>query len=187
MITQYIENILEPHFIDNWLLNLILAMALIMLLVGHGRWNRLHTGVTAILGGYSFYGVWHKIYPSWTFVSSGTGNRYMHTCISLVFFISVIAGMWLCMEDEKYNVIVLYVSSAVIAASLLAADPIGPRCFYASYLLMGVALLRCLRRLVLEMEESAADCQLVLCSVPVLLLCFIFYGCSAQSEEDGYY
>lgn len=174
MITKYMEEISDPLFTDNWLLNLFLAMSIIMLLARHGRWNRPATGVAAILGGYSFYGVWHKIYPSWTFVNSETGNRYIQAGISLVFFACMIAGMWLCMEEEKCTAIVRYVCAAAIAAPLLAADPIGARCFYASYLLMGTAMLRCLRRLIRETEKPAADCQLVLSAVLALLLCFIF-------------
>jgi len=174
MITQYTEAVSDPLFIDNWLLNLILAITIIMLLVKHGRWNSLHTGVTAILGGYAFYGVWHKIYPSWTFLNSETGNRLIQAGMSLVFFVCVIIGMWLCMEEEKYTAVILYVCAAAIALPLLVADPIGARCFYASYLLTGAALLRCLCRLIRETEETAADCQLILSAVTALLLCFIF-------------
>ncbi len=54
--------------------------------------------------------------------------------LSMLFFINVLLCIWMFTEkEERISICITYLGSLAFAAPLIAADPIGPRCFYISY------------------------------------------------------
>lgn len=143
MYRQFAEQILGPLFLDNWLLNTLIAAVLILCIVRAHRKTAADTLPALVLCGYSLYCIWHKIYPSWVFAGNTSLNQLIEIGISFLFFVSVLSCVWRYVSPgERLGILILYVSSCVMSAPLMAADPVGARCFYVSYLFQAMALLK---------------------------------------------
>lgn len=149
MYHQLADRILNPLFLDNWLLNALLAAVVILCIIRSRKKTVLNTLTALVLCGYSLYGIWHKVYPAWVFFGGSNLNHLAELGLTFLFFVCVLAGVWKHVSaDRRLWTCVLYVSSALVAVPLVAANPIGSRCFYVSYLFQAVALLGILDDLV---------------------------------------
>lgn len=148
MYHQFADKILDPLFLNNWLLNALFAAAIIFCIIRSHRKSVFSTLLTLVLCGYSLYGVWHKIYPAWVFFGNSNLNRLTEIGISFLFFAAVLLGVWrYTAPGERLCICVLYLSAAVVSIPLLTANPIGARCFYVSYLFQSLALLKLLKHI----------------------------------------
>ena len=66
--------------------------------------------------------------------------------LSMLFFINVLLCIWMFTEkEERISICITYLGSLAFAAPLIAADPIGPRCFYISYVFEVLAVAKILQ------------------------------------------
>ena len=56
-------------------------------------------------------------------------------------------------KEERLSICITYLGSLAFAAPLIAADPIGPRCFYISYVFEVLAAVKILQYLLKKREE----------------------------------
>ena len=62
-------------------------------------------------------------------------NNGINTILAILFFANVLLCIWNVVDkNERISMCILYLSSGAVAAPLLAANPIGARCFYISYI-----------------------------------------------------
>lgn len=143
MIRQFYTEISDHLFLNNWLLNVLLAGILIYFIARKNMRGPLSMEMLLVFCGYSVYSVFHKIYPAWVFTGNEDINNLVEAFLSLLFFVNVLLCIWLCIEGkEKYSAYILYLCSAVVSVPLVAANPIGPRCFYISYIFQALVLLK---------------------------------------------
>jgi uncharacterized membrane protein YqjE len=173
MYEQFSTTIMENLFLNNRVLNLLFAVVLIGLLIHRGK--KRFTGFAAcVLCGFSFYSIWMLICPGWIFAGNEMLNSLIQTLLCILYFLTVLFVIWETVSKEvRYSVCVLYLSAAVVTAPLLAASPIGPRCFYISYILECMALLKLVQYL---FDEKNIDCYYptVILSVLALLIGIVY-------------
>ena len=122
-------------------LNILLIIVLLILIQKSGRKTFATIEMTIVFCGYSVYSVFHKIYPQWVFDSDQNLNNAINTMLAILFFANVLLCIWKNVDrKEGISMCILYLSSGAVAAPLLAANPIGARCFYVLYFSGAVAV-----------------------------------------------
>lgn len=146
MYHQLCDVILDNLFLNNTVLNVLMVTALILLIMRREKrmWSNL--AMTAFSVFFGIYCIWNKTSPD---LRVGAAEDIIKLVVSAVWFLCMLLCVWKNMEGRgKYSVCVLLCSSAAAAVPLLAANPIGPRCFYFCYVLQCVALLKIVAYLV---------------------------------------
>ena len=155
MAQQFISKIWYHLLLNNWILNIVLAGLLLFLIIKKNRKNILSVEMTVVFCGYSTYSVFHKICPEWVFDGNQMLNHGINTALSILFFANVLLCIWQYVDKkERISICILYLSAAVVAMPLLAANPIGARCFYVSYVFQALAAVKLLKFLVEKAEIS---------------------------------
>lgn len=134
MVGQFCYKISDTLFLNNWLLNVLLAALVIALIVKAGKLTFGSGFHIVILTGYSFYSVWHKLYPVWTFTVVDNYEMGIRTLLAGLFWFAVVWGIWKYAGEQRFEIGVLYLSALVVSLPLLVANPIGPRCFFMAYI-----------------------------------------------------
>lgn len=143
MIRKFYEEIAGPLFLENYLLNILLSAVLIAWIIRKNEKSLLSVEMIFVFGSYALYSFWHKVYPAWIFVTDEEVNRILELSFSLLFFFHVLLCIRKYVEsDRKYGICMLYASSLGMALPLMAASPIGVRCFYVTYVLQSLTVLR---------------------------------------------
>lgn len=177
MIGQFCYKISDTLFLDNWLLNILLAILIIALIVKAGKltWEtRIHI---IVLVGYALYSVWHKVYPTWCFTVVDNYEMGIRTLLAGCFWLAVVWGIWKYTGKAKYEIVVLYISALIVSMPLLVANPIGPRCFYMAYILEVVVI----GKLAGIAAESVLKSAFTPSIVGILLICVLaVYGHMAK-------
>ena len=141
MVEQFISKIWYHLLINNWILNVILAGILLFLIIKRGKKDFLTAEMSVVFCGFSVYSVFHKVYPQWVFDSNEMLNNGINTILAILFFANVLLCIWQNVDKkERVSMCILYLSAGAVAAPLLAANPIGARCFYVSYIFQAVYL-----------------------------------------------
>lgn len=149
MYQQFSNTILDSLFLNNWILNILLAAALLYLIMRRGKRNLGNTWMALAICGFAVFSVWNMVCPEWVFLGNENLNNLVKIFLSLLWFVSVLLAVWNNMEgSHRYEICVLYLMAAMAAAPLLAANPIGERCFYISYILESLALLKIVRYII---------------------------------------
>ncbi len=174
MWSQFIDRILDPLFLNNWLLNTLLAGAVFCCMVRSRKKTPGTVLLSLVLCGYPVYSIWHRIYPAWVFSGTTGLNHLIQAGLSFLFFGSVLAGIWnYTRPEERMGICVLYMSSVLVSVPLMAANPIGERCFYVSYLFQCAALLRIVRGLIQTRQTDLYYPNLIT-GFSCVLLCIIY-------------
>ncbi|MCD7885432.1 MAG: hypothetical protein LUI87_17285 [Lachnospiraceae bacterium] len=158
MYYQLRDQIMDHLFLNNALLNVSLAIVIVCLLMRaeastslhlrkagkKGKKHSLLDACTAlIVCGFAFYSVWHSIRPNWRFSSDEGTNNLVELLLCALFFMFVLLGIWRTVDSsERISICILYLCAAVSAVPLMAASPIGARCFYFNYVLQCLTVLR---------------------------------------------
>jgi len=155
MYYQLRDKIMDHLFINNVVLNITFAVVIVCLLIrkekyscskiqGDGRKHSLWDALIALsVWGYACYCVWHSIFPDWKFISDEGKNNFVELLFSGLFFISVLIAIWRTVDSSRRtSFCILYLCSILSAAPLMAANPIGARCFYFNYALQCLTVLK---------------------------------------------
>lgn len=148
LVEQFILKLWDDLLLNNWILNIMLASA-VLYFVWKNEKKRL---VSAILGiilcGYCTYSVFHRINPAWEFSGNEMVNGGIEMILSLMFVLSISLGIWRCLNNnQRYSILVLYICSICVVLPLLAANPIGSRCFFVSYVFQAIVFLKLIREI----------------------------------------
>lgn len=174
MARQFISNIWYHLSINNWVLNILLIIVLLILIQKSGRKTFATIEMTVVFCGYSVYSVFHKIYPQWVFDSDQNLNNAINTMLAILFFANVLLCIWKNVDrKEGISMCILYLSSGAVAAPLLAANPIGARCFYVSYIFQALLLLKLLRYLT-GRYRTELFYPILITGMAVCVLCVIY-------------
>ena len=103
MARQFISNIWYHLSINNWVLNILLIIVLLILIQKSGRKTFATIEMTIVFCGYSVYSVFHKIYPQWVFDSDQNLNNAINTMLAILFFANVLLCIWKNVEQERGN------------------------------------------------------------------------------------
>lgn len=163
----------DDLLLNNWLLNILLA-GTVLYLIGKREKNKFAATLFGlILCGYGTYSVFHRVNPSWYFVGNESLNQWIEVVLGMLFVGTVVAGIWRCEEkSRRASICMLVLCSVFVAMPLLAANPIGARCFFASYIFQVVALLKLLQDILKEKKNLYLPCVCVL--TIVLALCVMY-------------
>lgn len=155
MVEQFVSKIWYHLLLNNWILNTALICVLLFLIIKKSKKNVLSVEMTLVFCGYGVYSAFHKIYPKWVFDSSEMLNHGINTALSVLFFVNVLLCIWLYADQkQKLSICILYLSSAAVAMPLLAANPIGARCFYVSYIFQTLAVVKLIQSLIRNSKLS---------------------------------
>lgn len=166
MFQQFCNKITDHLFLNNWLLDLLLAGVLLYMLAKKNRKDLLAVEMVLVFCGYATYGIFHKIYPAWVFTGNENLNDMVETGMAFLFFANVLLCIWSCMDaEEKIPVCILYLCALAVAVPLVAANPIGSRCLYAAYIFQSLVLLRLCAYVGKDFRESLF--------LPALILAFV--------------
>lgn len=150
IINLYSTQISDNLFLNNYLLNAILAITCIIIITKHLNKNIVYNLIgniqIFILSTYMIYGFVHKVYPAWNIFTSPDKTLIFNALYSLLFFVCIISVIIIYINNEglRMKIFMMYGSSLAVAMPLVIANPIGPRCFYASYVFTIISTLQLL-------------------------------------------
>ncbi len=148
MYQKLSAEIMDYLFTNNRALNLVFAALVVCLLVRRTRKTLPDILSALMVCGFALYSAWLHSNPDWVFLANSTVNNTIELLLCTLYFVSVLFCIWQNVEASyRLAVIVLYFCAALSAAPLMAADPIGSRCFYLNYVLqcaVAIALTECL-------------------------------------------
>lgn len=154
-ISVFCETISEYIFLKNWLINGLLAVVLTGIIIKSRKKTLLTAEMVLVFCGYAVYSIWHRLDNGWIFVTNSVWNDRIETVLALIFWANVLLCVWIFVKDEsRYFICILYASALAVAVPLLAAAPIGARCFYVSYVLECAALLKLCRYVLRENDRD---------------------------------
>ena len=134
LLQRFVVRIWTNLVLNNWVLTVILAVLLTALILKKRKQSFASAEMLVVFWGYSVYSIFHRICPEWTFDGNQAVDRGIMALLSMLFFINVLLCIWMFTEkEERISICITYLGSLAFAAPLIAADPIGPRCFYISY------------------------------------------------------
>lgn len=185
MISQLRDRIMEPLCLNNVMLNILLVVVLLTLMTRSRRRSPADLWMAMVLCGFAVYNGFHRLYPSWTFVQNEAHNKTIQLFLCVIFFLHVLWCLWRHAR-RKVMCCVLWMSAALAAAPLLAASPIGPRCFYFSYVLMVLTVLMVLAELMeTQTGRMYIPCAALLAVTASLCIIYLrmFYAIGAADHE----
>ncbi|MCD7956449.1 MAG: DUF6056 family protein [Lachnospiraceae bacterium] len=143
MYYQLRDQMMDHLFINNVVLNVFIAVVVLCLLIRKGGRSFLDAFASLMVCGFAFYCVWHSFSPDWKFSADEGTNNLIELLFCALFFGSVLISTWRTVDPERrLSICILYLCSAVSAAPLMAASPIGARCFYFNYILQCLTALK---------------------------------------------
>ncbi|MGL6104543.1 DUF6056 family protein [Romboutsia sp.] len=152
IVDLYVSQMSDTLFLNNWLLNTVLIVICLIILLCKINNNRDRVNMFVanlqmfILSTYMVYGLCYKVYPAWNIFSNPQKTDYFNALFSLVFFVCVLSVILIYIEEFglKMKIFMVYGSAFAVAMPLIVANPIGPRCFFASYIFMAIAVIQLL-------------------------------------------
>lgn len=154
LLQRFAARIWTNLVLNNWVLTVIFTVLLTVLILKKRKQSFAAAEMLVVFWGYSAYSILHKICPEWIFAGTQAVDRGIMAFLSIVFFINVILCVWMFTEkEERLSICITYLGSLAFAAPLIAADPIGPRCFYISYVFEVLAAVKILQYLLKKREE----------------------------------
>ena len=182
IIDLYTNQMSDTLFLNNWLLNTILSLLCIFIVLNNikatsNKGSKVIGNLQVfVLSTYMVYGVINKIYPAWNIFTNPEKTSYFNALYSLLFFVVVLSVILMYIHNNglKMKMFMIYGSSLALAMPLVIANPIGPRCFYASYIFMVITVLQLLMYIVNGYNFDLSIFSSVIAGVLVSLCAF--YG-----------
>lgn len=150
IVDLYVNQMSNTLFLNNWLLNSVLVIICLIIVLNSINRNRANILISNlqvfILSTYMVYSLCYKAYPGWGIFSNPNKTAYFNAIFSLIFFICVLSVILIYIDGFglKMKIFMVYGSAFAVAMPLIVANPIGPRCFFASYIFMVVATIQLL-------------------------------------------
>ena len=136
--TNYFDVIFKDAIFNNIVLNILLALALTLMLV------KFHSKIKKIPAYGCVAFIWFFVcYSFITCVRKGYQNgenELINGALTALFVLSVLLMLFLApLENEKkYPLLFSGLSALIMVAPLFVVTPIGPRCFFCSYVMLSL-------------------------------------------------
>lgn len=176
----YVNQISSNLFLNNYLLNTLIAVLCVIIVQKYMKYYK--SKVTNIIGNiqifilstYALYSLCYKLYPAWKIFTSAQKTAGFNAIYSLVFFFTVLSVILIYIEGYglKMNMFMIYGSSLAVAMPLIVAQPIGPRCFFASYVFMIITTLQLFVYVLNDSNFDFSSFSIMLGSLLVMLCVF---------------
>lgn len=181
---------LTNGFKNNSILLAIIAILLIVL-ISKRKENTRRVIIAAILLSFAtFFCIWMNLNPNWQLFGHHKITLIFTCLLSAIHSISVLVIMSDTLVGvSKYKTILFWTSSIVIMAPLLLADPIGARCFIATYVFQCLTALILLQELLDSSNYSKSAIISIALSIAIAIsicYCSIFsqVGSAMRSREE---
>ncbi len=156
------------------------------------RTRILRTINSCILTGTSAYFFFANILEWDEKIEAYTAFFLLDVLMFVLFIISVMMTVILCVKEteQRSRSLFFLISAFVLVGPLLFVTPVGPRCFYASYIFTGLAFLNIVAYII-EQEHwnlrrlAAPACVLMACVTAYYLYIFFNIG-EVEQERDSY-
>ncbi len=182
-IIKYIEEMSDSLFFKNFILNICFAVICLILLAKakpdeHKKSIFYSKGVKiflqTILISFSLYQILYQFYPSWNILNNEVYTARFNAVFAGVFMVCVLLCIVLFVSPmgRKMRMLAFSLGGIASAAPLLAAEPIGPRCFLTSYTLLAM----CVIDLILYVKDLYYErVHLEKLMLPVFAAVYVFY------------
>lgn len=109
-----------------------------------------------------------KIFPTRFNINESLKSCCIDIFILIIFFVLILITLYYYIDDYKYKsrAILFWISSFTSVAPMLFVKPLGPRCFYISYVFIVVVITN-LMKYIIEINK-------IKCSILKIALCIIF-------------
>lgn len=177
-------------FKNNSILLCIIGVLLIALIASSNKKSLRMKVATVTLGFSMAYCLWMNRNPGWHLTYHEKTDVLLEGLVMAIYVISV--AILLCdtlSGNQRKKALLLWLSSFLILVPLIVADPIGARCFFATYVFECVIALLLLNELAEKRGLSTSFLSLVACGM-ALTLCitycsiFTFVGQSLREREQ---
>lgn len=180
IVDLYTNQMSDALFLNNALLNTVLAVLSIIIILkfvtnNYSRNNILVGNIQIfILSTYTIYGICNKLYPAWSIFTNPQKTGYFNASYSLLFFACVLSVILIYIDGMglKMKIFMIYGSSLALAMPLVIANPIGHRCFFASYIFMVITALQLLVYIVNFSNFKLNSISLIISSFLVMICAF---------------
>lgn len=189
---NYFDEIGKQMILDNVVLEVLLAVIVTILFVErykdageNGRKRAVSKASLMILDLSVFYGLVTRINPLWD-RSLGRG-KCLDGCVNVAFWCALIVFTFCVVADEMIKNRMIYILLGIACAngSLLFVTPIGPRCFFVTYVLTIWYCAECLFILNLNGATKRFVIQMtVMMTMFVLLMNFVIYRRTYVEDQE---
>ncbi len=173
------DEMLDWMFFDNVLLSIVLAVLVLLLVIRSARYVWVQYLTIPVLCVYPCYVVCNQLHPEWVFSTDPGRQHTVQLLLGGLFVLAVLAGIiGSIASSERWKLAMLYICAFGAAMPLTAANPIGARCFYFSYILQAAAAVRLAAYLLSTKETRVTGRQLrmLILTMAGLSLCLaVFY------------
>lgn len=186
---NYFDTIGKQMILNNIILELFAAVVVTILYmqkINEGKDQRhILEGSVVLIDVSVLYGLITRINNSWS--QSYALGKYIDGFVNLVFWSAlIIFTLFMTIEESKKARMLMIVFGIVCACgSLLMVSPIGPRCFFASYVLMIWYCVECLSLITINPEWKGMVLKITL-MMTGLILCmnFAIYGALYKQDKQ---
>lgn len=101
--------------------------------------------IISILTSYISYNIFIKVVGNSYILANNTWNKYLEATMAIVYYISILISIFIIIEDRsrKFRLMFELISIIIIATPLLIVTPIGPRCFFPTYVFFALFAIDC--------------------------------------------
>lgn len=183
--SNYFDIIGKQMILDNLILELFVSIIITLLFIKMSNNNSRILKITVILINFSvFYGLITRINSSWSGVYKL--GKYTDGCINIIFWISLLIFTVFIIENQykKIKMIGVLLCIAFSSGSLLLVSPIGPRCFFACYILLIWYCMECISLITInhELTKIFLVSSTLLMSL-ILYMNFTIYGSIYKQDK----
>lgn len=146
-LKSYFTVVYKQLALNNVILNIILATIIILIVIkNYKKLNQnkikyiIYSNLIIIIG-YTTYGIIKSMNPEWSLFLKYT--KYFEGIFSIVFYLALISFVFYFIEDKAKKIKLLFLlgSISILVGPLFVVKPIGPRCFFVTYVIFNLIVL----------------------------------------------
>lgn len=185
-LNVYFNSFYKLFIQNNTVLNLFIGIVCICLIYKYLQKNKdtlskiikaLIYSVSFIIVLYISYSLFIKVMGNSYIFSNKVLDRYLEGIMVILYYIATFITIFVCIDDKKrkYRLLFELISVVIISAPLLIVTPIGPRCFFPTYVWFAFFAIDCF-------DYIAVNCKIQTliifktCSIILLTFFLIIYG-----------
>ncbi len=135
MIKNFFDTIINQLVINSYVLNIVVSVTLVILLFNTKFVKRilniLKNIVISVLVSFPIYALIIKVINTQILLNY---TKYFNGLFVLIYLIAIFISLLMLFKKKKlFKLLFAYFSIAVVCAPLVIVSPIGPRCFYITY------------------------------------------------------
>lgn len=170
ILKRFVTQMWPDLMLNNWVLIVAITALMVALIIKSGKRNFITIEMFLVFVGYSVFSVFYRVCADLTFDGNEVINGIIITILSILFLLNVLVCVWMFVDkEEKVEICITYMGAFAFAAPLVAADPIGVRCFYVSYVFQALVIAKLLQYFLKDKEVDLFYPVLVLAVVTCII------------------